>query len=117
MHIRLTRHAIERYVDRVRPGLGIPEAEAELEQLVRIGQVLADAPPWYHGNARKPAAYLVAGDVLVPLNHRGLALTVVVREPLRPDELAARREEKARRRRKRRYQRSRRDEARRPVRL
>src|SRR4051794_30143291 len=66
--IQLTRHAVERFQERVRPALQFADAEAELAKLALFGE-LFDRPPRWHADTCAQVApwYLVIGDVLLPL--------------------------------------------------
>lgn len=86
--IRFSEHAIERFIERVRPAL---DRDAALDAMVRlrhIGQVTPGRPPWMNptDDDGDVVAYLVAGDVAFPLTissqadrrHRYVAKTTVV---------------------------------------
>ena len=67
LEIRLTQHAIERFHERVRPGLAMAAAEEELARLVSIADVVTEPPPWHGERQRRTApAYLVIGDLVLP---------------------------------------------------
>jgi hypothetical protein len=70
--IYLTSHAIERYRERVRPGLSFDAAELELGRVAAYGEITAQAPAWHLRNcAREAPYYLVIAGVLLPLHpHR-----------------------------------------------
>jgi hypothetical protein len=80
--IDLTAHAIERFRDRVRPGLDLDAAADELARLATIAEVTPVRPDWLKGFA---LLYLVAGDVALPLEpahndpERLIATTTLVR--------------------------------------
>lgn len=66
--IELTAHAVDRYVERVRPGLAREVAEAELAHVVLAGEVVTTPPAWHLANCAQVApSYLVVADVLLPL--------------------------------------------------
>ena len=69
--IHLTRHAIERFQERVRPALDLADAADELARLVLVADLI-DRPPEWHARACAQVApwYLVIGDVLLPLKTR-----------------------------------------------
>ena len=48
--IHLTSHAIERYRDRVRPGLSFEAAELELARVAASGEITTQAPAWHLRN-------------------------------------------------------------------
>jgi hypothetical protein len=80
--IDLTDHAIQRFRDRVRPGLDLDAAADELARLVGHAELTPCRPDWLHGFAY---LYLVAGDVALPLEpalddpERLVATTCLVR--------------------------------------
>lgn len=60
----LSAHAVEQYRHRVKPGLDLDAARAELEQLGLVGRIRADAPGG--STPASPAPYyLLLGDALV----------------------------------------------------
>lgn len=66
--IIFTTHAIERFRDRVRPGLSFADAEVELARLAPAGQVVSESPDWHARRAAQRAlCYLVIGDLVLPL--------------------------------------------------
>jgi hypothetical protein len=70
--IHLTRHAVERFQERVRPALEFADAETELAKLALVGELINEPPRWHADRCAQIAPwYLVIGDVLLPLNaHR-----------------------------------------------
>lgn len=61
-------HAVERYVERVRPGSESARARSELAHLLRIADFVFEAPEWLAGRARQTApVYAVVADVVLPL--------------------------------------------------
>ena len=69
--IELSRHAVERFRERVRPGLDVDAASDELARLAAIGEIHEEAPEWLASRQRQVASlYLVAGDVVLPLQFR-----------------------------------------------
>ena len=88
----MSRHAADQYRDRVRPGLDIDAARAELERLRDTGEVSSVAPEWL--NAANPAPhYLLLGkDVVLPVLPQGdgwVATTCVARPSVTPARRAA----------------------------
>lgn len=66
--IQISRHAVERFQERVRPGLDLAGAEDELARLILRGELTATPPAWHAATCAQIAPwYLVAGDVVVPL--------------------------------------------------
>jgi hypothetical protein len=65
LEICLTHHAVDRFQERVRPGLSREAAEDELARLVLFGSVVTEPPAWLC--TRPGDAYLVIGDLALPL--------------------------------------------------
>lgn len=63
--VNLTRHAVERYRERVRPGLSVEAAAGDLMRLAPRGAVAPSAPAWLHRHTY--ALFLVIGDICFPL--------------------------------------------------
>jgi hypothetical protein len=82
MKLGLTRHAIERYVERVRPDLTPKQARAHLHRLANAADNPQGEPPFRVDGAATGAMYLVIefGVALVLRDRpgRGLAATTVV---------------------------------------
>jgi hypothetical protein len=101
-------HAIARFNERVRPGLGPDQALAELNRLLNIADYVFKAPTWLTPGCRSRApVYAVIGDVALPLhighNHGKLVATTCLTrgglsQPAR-DRRNARRRRRADRRR------------------
>lgn len=69
LEIHLSQHAIDRFHERVRPGLDRAAAEDALAQLALLGTIESEPPEWLARRQRQRAAcYLVAGDVVLPLD-------------------------------------------------
>ena len=66
--IQLSEHAIQRFRQRVRPAIGVAEAEGELARLALFGDLVPEAPAW-HAVATADTApwYLVIADCVLPL--------------------------------------------------
>ena len=89
--ISLSRHAVERFQERFRPGLGLETAERELELMVLHGEISSHPPAWLVGRMHSTAAfYLILGDLVLPLepcrrDREGLsALSALARGSLSP---------------------------------
>jgi hypothetical protein len=85
--VLVSKHAAEQYRDRVRPGLEVDAARAELERLREAGEMSTVAPEWL--NAANPALhYLLLGeDVVLPILAQGdgwVATTCVTRRTVTP---------------------------------
>jgi hypothetical protein len=103
--VAVTDHAVSRYQERVRPGLGFDAAEAELLHVLPFARVEAVAPSWRVGPLEHPvAAWAMVGDgIAFPLvrgSEPGLLVAVTcLTQGCRSEEvLAVRRERKAARR-------------------
>ena len=113
--IILSKHAVERFQERVRPALSLEAAEEELAQLVLVGEVLEQAPAWHADRAAQDApAYLLIADVILPLQPTGgrtfVATTCLPRGCMSEASRARRnraRRHQSRRRRERQLQRAR----------
>jgi hypothetical protein len=65
LEICITTHAVERFQERVRPGLSFAAAADELAHLIGLGELREEPPPWCL--TREDAGYLVIGDLVLPL--------------------------------------------------
>lgn len=85
IEVALTRHALERFGERVRPALADEALATELGALIsRFGRVLNEPPVWQAERGRqKSDLYIELGeDLVVPLNRGGtryFATTVLTR--------------------------------------
>lgn len=96
--VLVSAHAAEQYQHRVKPGLDLDAARAELERLRAIGDISPRAPGWV--NAANPAPYyLLIGDaVVLPLLPQGdgwVATTCVTQRTLTPTRRSAKSARKA----------------------
>jgi len=94
----LSAHAVEQYQHRVKPGLELDAARAELDQLRPLGEISAETPSWV--NAARPARYyLLLGDAIVlPLAPQGeswIATTCATQRTLTPTRRIAKSQRKA----------------------
>ena len=94
----LSAHAAEQYQHRVKPGLDLDAARAELKQLQLVGQISTRAPGWV--NAAKPAPYyLLLGDAIVlplaPQAQGWVATTCITQLTLTPTRRSAKSARKA----------------------
>lgn len=71
MKVTLTRHAVDRYRDRVKPGLGRAVARRELEALIGLAGDSVARPPW-----PLPEAYEHEAGVAWLLIADGIALVL-----------------------------------------
>jgi hypothetical protein len=66
--LKVSRHAAERFVDRVRPGLLLDDGAREMARLAVSGSLQRQAPDWLRTHQR-PAFYLVlTPDIAVPVD-------------------------------------------------
>ena len=63
----ISDHAVQRYQERVRPGLDEAAARAELERLRAVAAVASDPPGWLHAADQAPWYLLLGDDVVLPL--------------------------------------------------
>jgi hypothetical protein len=82
-----TQHAVERYQERVRPGLGVFACRNELEQLLRDHGQRAPRPEWMSAWTAEPAVWVTIGpDIWLPCEVRPSgslqAMTVLCRGSL-----------------------------------
>jgi hypothetical protein len=60
--VTIRPHALQRFMERVRPALGPEEAGAAIRALAPLASITATAPCWLARESRAPL-YLVLGDV------------------------------------------------------
>jgi hypothetical protein len=104
-------HAVQRFVERVRPGWEPAPARAELDRLLNVAEFVFEAPDWLATRARQRAPmYAVIADVALPLppGNDGASLVAVtcltrggLSEPARERRNAMRLRRRAARRRRR----------------
>ena len=73
-------HAVERFIERVRPGLEVSQAHSELDHLLAIADYVFEAPEWLASRAQQRAPmYAVIADIVLPLQigHDSASLVVV----------------------------------------
>jgi hypothetical protein len=78
MQVTFTAHAVDRYIERVKPCLGPARARVECMGLALIGEVVPVSPDWIGCDDKANDGYLVCGDVCFPLRG-GLAVTCLTR--------------------------------------
>ena len=72
VNVRVTNHAVERYMERVRPGLDFKRAKAELIHLVGQFGEERPRPEWMSMKAQEPDVWVAVGDdVWLPCERRG----------------------------------------------
>ena len=76
--IRPSKHAVDRYHERVKPALPVWKAKAELEAFVAQATELAEAPPW-HVDPEPGARHFEITDGICAVVRDELVTTVVVR--------------------------------------
>lgn len=65
--IKFFPHSVERYRDRLRPGLTIESAEGELQRIACHARLSREAPEWLCSNRRDAAVFLSIADATFPL--------------------------------------------------
>jgi hypothetical protein len=65
--VRISQHAVQRYRERIKPGLDEAGARVELERLRAVGTVVREPPRWLHAADRAPCYLLLGDDVALPL--------------------------------------------------
>lgn len=77
--IRISTHAIDRYRERVRPGLDRKATKHEIEHLIQVGEVTKMPPEWCGGDrdTSDGAFLLIGNDLVLPLRGEGEELTAV----------------------------------------
>ncbi len=101
MIVHVTNHAVERYVERVRPGLDVVQARSELRTLLQAMGVQCDRPDWLPVDTRTDRVYIALGDDIVAAcvdveNGKVLALTIYARGTLLAHERAKRNYDRSR---------------------
>ncbi len=84
--IMFTRHALDRYRERVQPALGYREVVDAVRRILAHGRISGEAPSWLAQRQRTSSShYLEIGDVVFPLrggvaaNGRLVAVTCIAR--------------------------------------
>jgi hypothetical protein len=103
--VAVTDHAVARYRERVKPGLSLGDAEAELLHVLPFARLEAEMPGWHVAPLEQPvAAWAMLGDgIAFPLVHGSqpgvlVAVTCLTHGCRSEEALVVRRERKARRR-------------------
>ncbi len=65
--VRISQHAVQRYRERIKPGLDEAAARSELERLRAVGTVVREPPTWLHAADHAPCYLLFGDDVALPL--------------------------------------------------
>lgn len=98
--ILITRHAAERYIERVRPGIDVAQATRELRALMRMDSFRPESPDWQTGESpgQDQRLYMEPCDgVALAVVGRTLK-TVLTRAGTSPERMSQRRARKARKR-------------------
>lgn len=66
--LSVSRHAAERFVDRVRPGLLVNDGAQELARLSGTGSLQPQAPDWLRTEQRPAFYLLLTPDIAVPVD-------------------------------------------------
>ena len=96
--LQLSVHAAEQYQQRVKPGLDLAAARAELEQLLPAGQITEEPPAWLRSAGRTPYYLIISDAVALPLTPqqgRWIATTCVTQTTLTQTRRAAKSTRKA----------------------
>ena len=73
--VEFSKHAVQRYQLRGRPGLEYETALDELESMRILGDLTSEPPPWLADTRRDADSYLVLADLAFPLIRCGKSLT------------------------------------------
>lgn len=107
--VALSGHALDRYRDRVRPGLDRDQVERELREVLKFAEFVANPPSWTEARTGDAAVMLANGIAftLLPAGERSwVASTCVTVSSFNAGRRAARSASKARRRTARRLARA-----------
>ena len=84
-NLRISKHAAERYIERVKPGLALPAARAELEHLVRLAEFTAQPPQWAISTIPRTLYAVLADSIALPITRQGggwIVTTTLVRNSI-----------------------------------
>ena len=89
--LQLSVHGCEQYQQRVKPGLSLAAARAELEQLLGAGEITGDPPAWLRSAGRTPYYLIISDAVALPTPQTGgwIATTCVTQTTLTQTRRAA----------------------------
>jgi hypothetical protein len=79
-------HANRRWIERVRPALGLAVAALEFSQAAQHAELSVGPPAWLAPTTQRPAMYLILGDIALPVDpdptdrNRLVARTVLTRD-------------------------------------
>lgn len=100
-----SKHAVQRYQERVKPALPIHRAKLELEAFVEQARELTEAPPW-HLNPEPGSRHFEIADGICAVVRNEVVTTVVIRgshaEDIEDRKRQYKRKQRARRAHKRR---------------
>lgn len=74
--VTFTHHAVDRYIERVRPALDRTQALRELIALAAAAEIVDSPPAWYL-NEQPVDVFLTFGDVVFPVQRDGQRLVAV----------------------------------------
>lgn len=83
--IGFTSHAVERFIERVRPGIDVDVAVREMRAMAQVAEYSPGAPAWCTGveeYEERTTGWLVLADIAFPLSGHGrkrTAVTCIVR--------------------------------------
>jgi hypothetical protein len=95
--LRLTSHAVDRYLERVKPALTPAAARQELLALLR-GAVVTDQRPGWAKPSLEDCSYVEISDGIAACVQSGSVTTVLVRAGLAPEHRQRRKEAKRKKR-------------------
>lgn len=83
--IHLSDHAVERYIERIRPAADEPCARADIRKLIDFGTYVDETPEWVRDPRHEPDGYFVCGNVAFPVAQawNGLVVTTTLHVPPR----------------------------------
>lgn len=94
--LHITRHAVMRWQERVRPGLGYQDVLTEMRRVLPLGRIVDECPEWCNERQRDdspPKCWLIPIEgICCPVGDRGLVITVLDRHGM-SDEWRERRQE------------------------
>jgi hypothetical protein len=98
MRLRITKHAVDRYVERAKPHLGHRHARWEIEALLEFAEEV-ERPSWYLGyGGGEPDSYLLIAPDCAAIVIGDAIVSVITREAA--DEPARRRKREMERKRR-----------------
>lgn len=100
---RLTRHAVERYMERVKPALGELIARQELDLLFDRAEVVDRPPAWINEHQNSPFWAVLSDGIVAAVSSTGYVTTVMIRGGASEEARAFRRSRRRRAREEHRF--------------